>query len=112
MECADVGKFENLEEYVWFDKRSIANILSLALLVKERRVFFDSAVLNEFLVFRGDGSVMRFKDAGQGLYVHNVNDSNMTLYDVVLHSNPIAPVSLNQITQKLPTLKKKMILLL
>jgi len=60
MECADVGKFENLEEYVWFDKRSIANILSLALLVKERRVFFDSAVLNEFLVFRGDGSFFWF----------------------------------------------------
>ena len=34
---------------VWFDSRSIANILSLALLMKE---FFDSAVENVFLVFK------------------------------------------------------------
>ena len=36
---------------------------------------------------------MRFKDAGQGLYVHSVNDSNMTLYDVVLQPQTLAPVS-------------------
>ena len=93
---------------MWFDTRSIANILSLALLVNERRVFFDSFYQNEFLVFRTDGSIMRFKDAGQGLYVHNVNDSNMTLYDVVLQPQTLAPVSLNQISKKLPTVESNM----
>ena len=78
MKCTRVGKFENLKERVWFDRRSIANILSLALLVNERRVYFDSAEKNEFLAFRGDGSVMRFVDAGQGLYVHNTSDNKVT----------------------------------
>ena len=51
---------------------------------------------------------MRFVDAGQGLYVHNVNDTKMTLYDVAIKSNPITPVSLNQIHLKLPTVESNM----
>ena len=40
MRCKTVGRYENLDESVWYDRRSIAKILSLALLVKERTVFF------------------------------------------------------------------------
>ena len=78
MKCTRMGKFENLKERMWFGCRSIANILSLALLVNEHCVYFDSAEKNEFLAFRGDGSVMRFVDAGQGLYVHNTSDNKVT----------------------------------
>eukprot|EP00816_Leptocylindrus_hargravesii_P013817 CAMPEP_0196804810 /NCGR_PEP_ID=MMETSP1362-20130617/4485_1 /TAXON_ID=163516 /ORGANISM="Leptocylindrus danicus, Strain CCMP1856" /LENGTH=136 /DNA_ID=CAMNT_0042177327 /DNA_START=112 /DNA_END=522 /DNA_ORIENTATION=- len=39
MQCMCVCAFDNLKETVWIDKRPIANILLLLLLVKERRVF-------------------------------------------------------------------------
>ena len=62
MQCVCVLMYDNLKEIVWFDRCSIANILFLALLVKEQQAYFDSAVENAFLVFKEDGMMMRFTE--------------------------------------------------
>ena len=66
----------NLKETVWYDCRSVANILKLALLVKERWVYFDSAVENAFLVFKKDGTMTNFIEEGLGIYVHGNKHNN------------------------------------
>ena len=51
-------------------------MLSLALLVKERRVYFDSEAENAFLVFKEDIRMMRLSEQGLGIYVHNIKHNN------------------------------------
>jgi len=67
MQCARVCVFDHLKETVWFDKRSIANILSLSLLVKERRVFMDSEAENAFYVFDQSSKALKVMEQGQGI---------------------------------------------
>jgi hypothetical protein len=52
---------------VWYDPRSIANILSLSRVKDKYHVAYDSSD-GEFLVTKPDGMVFRFIESGTGLY--------------------------------------------
>ena len=95
MQCNWVCTYENLKETVWFNRQPITNILSLALLVKERQVYFDYAVENAFLVFKEDGTMMRFIEQGLGIYVHNIKHNNDMSHNSPNTYNNIVPVMLN-----------------
>ena len=70
-----VGDFANLGE-VWFNKNSIANILSLADVCSVCRVTMDSGVERSMNVHRLDGSIMKFMEHESGLYVYHPNVTN------------------------------------
>ena len=57
---------------VWYNDKSIANILSLADVTKHARVTMDSGVKNSMLVHRSDGMIMEFKQYRSGLYYFDV----------------------------------------
>ena len=67
-----VGDFPNLGE-VWYNEKSIANILSLAEVRKVCRVTMDSLMEPAIHVHRLDGTVMKFVEHGSGLYVYQTN---------------------------------------
>jgi hypothetical protein len=57
---------------VWFKENSIANILSLAVVCKARRVTMDNANDNAFHVHKPDGSgYTHFEEHPSGLYLHD-----------------------------------------
>ena len=56
---------------VWYNPRSIANILSLAAVRKVCRITMDTAVEPAFLVHRRDGSIMKFFEFTSGLCYHD-----------------------------------------
>ena len=68
-----VGDFPNLGE-VWYNRESIANILSLAEVRKVCRVTMDTLAEPALLVHRLDGTVMKFLEHPSGLYVYKGND--------------------------------------
>jgi hypothetical protein len=53
---------------VWFNEKSMANILTLADVVKYARVTMDSAARKSMFVHRHDGVIMEFKKYKSGLY--------------------------------------------
>ena len=57
---------------VWFHQKSLANILSLADVVKYAKVTMDSSVKKSMFVHREDGCVMEFKQYKTGLYYFDV----------------------------------------
>ena len=101
LQCDRMCRYNNLKERVWFDKRLIANILSMSLLVKERRVFMDSKLENAFFIFNNNGEAMKFTEQGQGIYVHDTKHSKNVLVSV--RTEFIAPVMLT--TKLLPTVQ-------
>jgi hypothetical protein len=70
-----VGDFPNLGE-VWYNKHSIANILSLAHVRKVCRVTMDTAEETALFVHQLDGSIMKFVEHDSGLYIFDPNDDN------------------------------------
>ena len=72
-----IGDFPNLGP-VWFNEKSIANILSFADVRKVCRITMDTGDAPEICVHRLDGSLMVFKEHASGLYVldagHKVNE--------------------------------------
>lgn len=54
---------------VWYDPKSIANILSLKRVKTKYHVSFDSANGGSFIVTKPDGTVFEFKESEGGLYV-------------------------------------------
>ena len=68
-----VGDFPNLGK-VWYNRESIANILSLAEVRKVCRITMDSADEPAMLVHRLDGTVMKFLEHPSGLYVFSCNN--------------------------------------
>ena len=72
------GVFKNLGP-VWFNRASIANILSLAEVRKVCRVTLDTEVEPTMFVHRKDGSLMKFTEHSTGLYVFDTaSPSNYT----------------------------------
>ena len=61
------GVFKNLG-HVWFNRASIANILSLAEVRRVCRVTMDTEIEPALIVHRKDGSLMRFTEHSTGLY--------------------------------------------
>ena len=70
-----IGDFPNLGE-VWYNKDSMANILSLAEVRKVCRVTMDSSDEPAMIVHRLDGSEMKFTEHDSGLYVFKDNFTN------------------------------------
>jgi len=70
-----IGDFPNLGE-VWFNKDSIANILSLAEVHKVCRITMDTNSETAQHVHRLDGFIGFFKEHESGLYVYNPNITN------------------------------------
>ena len=60
------GKFGNFS--VWYNPRSLANILSLALVTEQYRVTLDTGVDNAFVVHVSEKHTIRFKRDKSGLY--------------------------------------------
>ena len=68
--CTLVGKVPGLgEAHIWYHPDSIANVFALADITATKRVTMDSAVEKCFKVHRGDGSIVKFSECGEGLYV-------------------------------------------
>lgn len=63
------GRFGSVED-VWFDPKSLANILSLGKLTKTHRITFDSQEGNQFVVHSNDerGTDLVFNMSPEGLY--------------------------------------------
>jgi hypothetical protein len=53
---------------MWYDPKSIANILSLKRVIDKYHVAFDSEHSGSFIVTRPDGTVLEFKQSDGGLY--------------------------------------------
>ena len=64
-----VGDLNNFGP-VWYNPKSLANILSLAEVRVKCRVTMDTAVEAAMLVHKLDGSVMKFQEYRTGLYYH------------------------------------------
>jgi len=68
--CTLVEKVPGLgEAHIWYHPDSIANIFALADITATKRVTMDSAVEKCFKVHRGDGSIVKFSECGEGLYI-------------------------------------------
>jgi hypothetical protein len=81
-----IGYFPNLGD-VWYNKDSIANILSLAEVRKVCRVTMDSSNEPSINVHRFDGSIMKFVEHESGLYVYNCkNTTNTTVSNYTMVS--------------------------
>jgi len=65
-----VGEVRNFGT-VWFNKKSLANILSLAEVRKKYRVTMDTAVHPSMCIHRADGTIMHFTEYKSGLYFHD-----------------------------------------
>ena len=61
---------------VWYNPRSLANILSMALVSDSFRVTFDTAKEQAMFVWRNDGSYIKFIRSAKGLYYHDVRWGN------------------------------------
>ena len=81
-----IGDFPNLGP-VWYNKDSIANILSLADVRRVCRITMDTNAAAALCVHHLDGSTMVFTEHPSGLYVFdaNIKDSNaaMSSYTMV-----------------------------
>jgi hypothetical protein len=61
--------------YYYYPK-GVANILSLALLAKTKRVVMDTAIENAFYVFNEDGSYIKFLPSNNGMYCLDIGSDN------------------------------------
>jgi hypothetical protein len=60
----------------YFYPKGVANILSLALLAKTKRVLMDTAIENVFYVFNEDGSCVKFVPSNNGMYCLDICPNN------------------------------------
>ena len=61
---------------MWYKRDSIANIIALCDLVRERRVTMDSSKDFAIVMHCNDGSLRRFVEVGGGLYAHDMDNIN------------------------------------
>ena len=69
-----VGEFPNLGT-VWYNHKSIANILSMKEVRRVCRVTMDTSIEPTMCVHRLDGSIMKFEEQESGLYVFKPNSN-------------------------------------
>jgi hypothetical protein len=72
---SQVGTLKNFGE-VWFNRESLANILSMAAVRKICRITMDTSVEAAMHVHRKDGTIMKFKEYQSGLYYYDTGNSN------------------------------------
>ena len=71
---------------VWYDKNSVANILSLAEVANKFRITFDTESGNKFILHKSDSSILFFKCENKGLYYHDVRWERNYVKDYTLVS--------------------------
>ena len=68
--CTQVGRVPGLPKaHVWYNPHAIANVFALSDVTAELRVTMDSAAEKCFNVHRKDGTILKFVECGDGLYV-------------------------------------------
>ena len=70
------GKFGGFE--VWYNPKSLANILSLALVTEQYRVTLDSESENAFIVHISAGHVIKFIRGPADLYYYDASNIDMS----------------------------------
>jgi hypothetical protein len=73
------------EGYYYYPK-GVANILSLALLAKTKRVVTDTAIGNAFYVFNEDGSYIKFIPSINGMYCLDIGSNNNKPYVMAIQT--------------------------
>lgn len=66
---------------VYYNERSIANIWALKDIADLFRVTMDSAVERAMIVHTGDGSFMKFRECGDGLYYFDTQNDQIESFD-------------------------------
>jgi hypothetical protein len=61
---------------VWFNKRGIANILSLSRMEKKHRITYDSKSGKQFIVHKENGMMRRFRQSEDGLFCMDAKESD------------------------------------
>ena len=64
------GYLGDFPEPMWFDPGGVANVLSLHIIIKYYRVFYDSNVSDEFIVEVSSDTTLRFTPTAKGLYAY------------------------------------------
>jgi len=68
--CHQVGRVPGLSKaHIWHNPHAIANVFALSDVAAELRVTMDSAVEKCFNVHRKDGTILKFVECGDGLYL-------------------------------------------
>ena len=68
--CTKIGEVKNFGT-VWYDPKSLTNILSLAAVRKICRITMDSNIEPSLNVHRTNGTIMKFVEHTNGLYYHD-----------------------------------------
>jgi hypothetical protein len=84
-----MGTVTNFGE-VWFNEKSLANILSMAAVRKVCCITMDMSVEAATHVHRKDATVMTFKEYKSGLYYYNAGPKHSNTSDVYLFLNTVA----------------------
>jgi hypothetical protein len=74
--CASLKSLPLPHDGYYFYPKGVANILSLALLAKKKRVIMDTAIENAFYVFNEDGSYVKFVPSNNGMYCLDIGPNN------------------------------------
>jgi hypothetical protein len=80
-----LATIEGYQHKVWFDKRAITNILSLANVSKQYRVTYDSGNSKDFIVHRDAAGLpdMHFRLHNLGLHVYNPKLEQLAFLNIV-----------------------------
>ena len=70
----EIGSVKNFED-VWFNAKSLANILSMAEIRKVCRITVDTSVEAALTVHHRDGSLMKSKEYKSGLYYFDIAET-------------------------------------
>lgn len=68
---------------IWYDPKSITNILSLKCVNEKYHVTFNSKHSGSFIVTKPNGTVFKFKESNGGLYFLDTNKSETVLVNTV-----------------------------
>jgi hypothetical protein len=74
--CTSLKSLPLPHDGYYFYPKGVANILSLALLAKTKRVVMDTAIENAFYVFNEDGSYVKFVPSNNGMYCLDIGSNN------------------------------------
>jgi hypothetical protein len=79
----------NLPGYgtIWYDPKSIANILSLKRVTKKYHITVDSEHSGSFIVTKPNGTVFKFQESDGGLYFLDTNKSATVMVNTVAGNN-------------------------
>jgi hypothetical protein len=71
--CDDLQTLPLPSDGYYYYPNGVANLLSLAMIAKTKRVVMDTAIDDAFYVFNDDGTYIRFARTANGMYCININ---------------------------------------